>query len=467
MIKVIRVLMLFFISIQCANIGLSKTVNDTVLANEKLIEYTGRVDFTDSLAPKFSYSGVSIRASFTGTSIGAILDDDTGRNYYNVIIDGEISSVIQLAKGKREYELAANLTDTQHEIELFKRTEQDFGKTQFWGFILDEGKSLIPLTNKRELFFEFIGNSITCGYGNEGKNGENFVPETENHYLTYAAITSHNFSARHMAVSKSGIGIYRNYDGPASGNPDCMTNLYERIFLYDENPKYNFAIQPDLLFINLGTNDFSTIGGDSALYVSNYLRLIDTIQSKYNKPDIICLLGPMISGTTLSQVRNYLEFISDSANRKDKGNVYFFEMSAQTGDLGIGVHYHPTTAQHRRNAGELTNYIKKLKGWKVSPELISAKTLSAKTIQLKFNTELNTTNHYFSGFSITNESTNFTIKSVKIENSDFKILNISLEESITPASKLFLKYVPGTLESADLIKLKEINAFEIHPLIIN
>ena len=42
-------------------------------------------------------------------------------------------------------------------------------------------------------------------------------------------------------------------------------------------------------------------------------------------------------------------------------------MSAQTGDLGIGIDYHPTVAQHAKNASELTEFIKKLKGWKVTP----------------------------------------------------------------------------------------------------
>jgi hypothetical protein len=183
--------------------------------------------------------------------------------------------------------------------------------------------------------------------------------------MTYAAITSRNFNARHLAVCKSGIGIYRNWDGPASGNADCMTNNYTRVFLWDENPEYSFLEKPDLICIDLGTNDFSTIGGDSAKFVSNYLRLIDTIQTKYNRPDIICLLGPMLSDSTLSIVRKYIKFAADSANSKGKGNVYFFEMSQQTGNLGIGIDSHPSVAQHKKNGLELTEFIKSLKGWEI------------------------------------------------------------------------------------------------------
>jgi lysophospholipase L1-like esterase len=335
----------------------------SVSANDSLIEYTGRIDFSNPEAPSFAYSGVSIRACFEGTRISAILEDEKGENYYNVILDGEVIKTIHTFEGKHAYVLAEGLTGKHHEIELFKRTEVSFGKSTFRGFELERGAILKPLNSNRTRLIEFIGNSITCGYGNEGLNGDTFGPETENHYLTYAAITARNLYARHIAVSKSGIGVYRNYDGPAAGNPDCMTNRYDRIFLYEDFPKYDFATQPDVICINLGTNDFSTIGGDSALFVDNYLRLLDAVQSKYQQPQIVCLLGPMMNGDVLDEVRGYLQFIVEAANDKGNGSVTFFEMSAQTGELGIGIDSHPTVAQHQKNAAELTAYLSELMGW--------------------------------------------------------------------------------------------------------
>ena len=340
---------------------------DTIPASDPLIEYSGRIDFSNPEAPRFSYSGVSVRACFKGTSIGMIMDDDIGRNFYNVILDGVVIDTINVTKGIKTYSLSDGLDDNVHEIELFKRTEEMFGKTRFFGFVVHAGDSLTAIANPREKLIEYIGNSITCGYGNEGENGETFGPTTENHYMTYAAITSRNFNARHLAVCKSGIGVYRNYNGPEGGSADCMTNHYSRIFLYDEKPKYSFSETPDLVCINLGTNDFSTRGGDSALYVSNYFRLIDTIRAKYVDPDILCLLGPMLSGRTVEKVRNYLMFIADSANSKGTGHVYFFEMSQQTGDLGIGIDYHPTVEQHVKNGLELSEYIRSIKGWQIDP----------------------------------------------------------------------------------------------------
>ena len=69
--------LLFSFGIFCTTICFASTV-DTIPANNRYIEYTGRIDFRNPLAPTFSYSGVSIRAYFTGTSISMIMDDDIG-----------------------------------------------------------------------------------------------------------------------------------------------------------------------------------------------------------------------------------------------------------------------------------------------------------------------------------------------------------------------------------------------------
>jgi hypothetical protein len=430
---------------------------DTITPSNNHIEYTGRIDFTNPDAPAFSYSGVSIRACFTGTSIGMIMNDDTGQNYYNILLDGRILDTIRISLGKKSYKIAEGLENTTHEIEIVKRTEIIFGKTQFFGFVVDEGSNLTGIATTRTKLIEFIGNSITCGYGNEGINGEAFGPKTENQYLSFAAITSRNFNARSLAVCKSGIGIYRNYNGPAAGNADCMTNYYTRTLFFNENPKYSFTDKPDLVCIDLGTNDFSTSGGDSAKFVSNYFRLIDTIQTKYAMPDIVCLQGPMLGGATLTTIRKYLSFIADSANKKGKGNVYFFEMSAQTGDLGIAIDYHPTVAQHTRNAQELTGFIKSLKGWEINPLIINANVTEANQIKLEFNTPVQDNENEFSGFVLYKNDQAVDISSVYLDPTDKKIVHIIMQQPFIIGDKINLSYVPGTIESTDSILVGTIN----------
>lgn len=462
-IRFMKTLLLLFCLV-CSTLSFAGSLT-TISANNNLIEYTGRIDFANPNAPTFSYSGVSIRACFTGTSLAIIMDDNVGDNYYNLILDGQLLDTLKITKGKKTYKIAEGLVNKIHEIEVFKRTEEMFGKTQFLGFVIDGKSALVPIINKREKLIEFIGNSITCGYGNEGVNGGKFGPTTENHYMTYAAITSRNFNARHLAVCKSGIGIFRNWDGPAEGNDQNMTTNYTRTYIWDENPKYSFSDTPDLVCIDLGTNDFSTTGGDSARYVNNYFRLIDTIQSKYSKPEIVCLLGPMMSDPVLSNVRRYLKFIADSANRKMNGKVSFFEMSQQTGSLGIDSH--PTVAQNQKNGAELTNYISALKGWKICPLIVNASLNKANEITVEFNTPIADSLNDFSGFKVLVNNKKYAISSASLDVSNNKILNVKLKKSIDPQKTVTLSYASGIISSTDMIPVGTINKFRVDKRLVD
>ena len=433
--------------------------SDTISADNIKIEYTGRIDFSNPLAPEFAYSGISVRACFSGTSIAAILKDESGNNYYNILLDGNIIDTLNVSTNQTTYSFAEGLQDTIHEIEIFKRTEESFGKTQFFGFVVDDDDTLSAITNQREYLIEYIGNSITCGYGNEGMLGQTFGPTTEDHYMTYAAINSRNFNARHSAVCKSGIGVYRNYDGPIGGSIDCMHNRYTRIFFNEENPQYSFTVKPDVVCINLGTNDFSTTGADSSLYTQNYLSLIDTIQLKYGNTDVICLLGPMLSGTSLDKARSYLQFIADSAKKKGKGDVVFFEMSMQSSPYGID--YHPTVNQHKKNASELTEFIREWKKWKINPKLLTTEIVTAKKIQLVFNVEVVDTSYLYSGFTVKSNNVLMTIDSINTDTENEKLLNIFLHENLDIGGKVLLSYTPGKLMSVDSVSIESIRNIEV------
>jgi hypothetical protein len=60
-----------------------------IAADNPQFLYTGRIDFTNKKAPQISWTGTSIKASFTGTSLAIVLDDHLGKNYFNIFVDGE------------------------------------------------------------------------------------------------------------------------------------------------------------------------------------------------------------------------------------------------------------------------------------------------------------------------------------------------------------------------------------------
>jgi hypothetical protein len=81
-----------------------------IASNDPLIEYSGRIDFTNPLEPRFSYSGVSIRFCAEADSVSIVLDDNVGENFFALIIDQAYIGKIQTTKGSKCVTLAKDLT---------------------------------------------------------------------------------------------------------------------------------------------------------------------------------------------------------------------------------------------------------------------------------------------------------------------------------------------------------------------
>ncbi len=331
-------------------------------ANGK-IRYSGRVDFSVPENPRIAYSGVTIAAAFTGTSISAGFGASTDRNYYYAVIDNGNPVKIHLIQSQNEYELATGLKDTLHQLQVIKLTEASMGVDTFTGLTLDEGDSLVTLPMGNGRIIEFIGNSITCGYGNETENiSDGFRPDQENFYETYAAITARAFRAEVLAVCKSGIGMYRNYGGPVTGTENTMPVMYDRTLFRTDEPVWDFSkITPDVVCINLGTNDTSLDIFDPDLFSEACRKFLITIRTNYPNALIVYLIGPMMGEESSTKVRQSVEKAYGVI--QDPG-MKIFNLSMQTGEFGIGGDYHPTMAQHRHNAHELIRYLEQETGWK-------------------------------------------------------------------------------------------------------
>lgn len=183
-----------------------------IAANDASIEYVGRFDFTNPSKPAFMYSGCMIRTGFTGTSLSVKLEDDSLRNWYTVKLDDSIFT-FRSGNTAGNYLMAKNLADKKHRVEISRRTEWHGGTVRFGGFVIDQGKKVFKLPQLKRTI-EFIGNSLTCGYGNEGKSREeHFSYETENNYHTYGTLVARAVNANYVAVCRSGIGMYQSYGG--------------------------------------------------------------------------------------------------------------------------------------------------------------------------------------------------------------------------------------------------------------
>ena len=360
---------------------------EIVKASHPMIQYVGRVSFAKNPdVASFNYPGTTIEASFQGSSLKMLCRPKTG--YFMAQIDGcEPFKVGFNAERDSVVTLAAALPKGVHHAKVMYVIEGLFRKPEFRGFVLDKGCQLVEAPALPERKIEFIGNSITCGYGVESINmSDPFEDETENHWLTYANIVSDSLKAQHTSISRSGIGVYRNYDGPKTGSAENMPWQYEYTLFNKHDEKWDFAkYQPQLVCINLGTNDLSTDNYDIQLYEKNYRMFLTTVRSKYPDAKIVLLTGPMLGKKESSEQRAALDRICADANKSGftlvnktvvdkKGKIkkakklgdkeiYRFDFTFQKGDLGYGASWHPSKLQHQKMAKELLPFLKNLMNW--------------------------------------------------------------------------------------------------------
>jgi lysophospholipase L1-like esterase len=346
------------------------------------IEYHGRIDYSDPQKPSFCYSGVSIKTVLIGTSISMTLEDlasgdEQHTNYFNVIVDDSVHKVLKTKKGKQSYVLASDLGEGKHSVEVYKRTECSVGSARFLGFTVAEGSRIEKPTAKTRRI-ECIGNSLTCGYGNEasiapppeGSPNTGFHSEKENNYLAYGSITARNLQANYRCVAYSGRGLYRNNTGSMEGT---MPKIYTRIFpdepsspIWDVNKE-----QPDVVFVNLGTNDFYLESeGDfvnEELFTKTYLTFLTTLRTNYPKAHIVCAVGNAMSDywpegrKTWTRIQTLVQGVVNETRSKGDMHIHYFKFEPQSPPYGED--WHPSVATHQKMANALTPFIKEITGW--------------------------------------------------------------------------------------------------------
>lgn len=322
------------------------------------IAYEGRIGKNDSNSEIY-WSGSSIKINFEGTAAKAILEDEKGANYFNVIIDGNKFETLKLDSIKKTYTLAENLPFGKHSIELTKRNEWTFGTTYFYGFEIT-GSKVLPSDKEKSIFIEFYGNSITTGHGNEDYSGEDAADgSVTNNYNTYAAITARAIDAEYSCIARGGIGIM------VSWFDMIMPEMYDRLNPNHVTSKWDFSKkQADIMVVNLFQNDswivnnpehpqfkrrFENGKPNEAYIINAYSNFIKTLREKNTTATIVCLLGNMDITKEGSPWPSYVQKAINTLN-DEKIYTCFVPYKNSAG--------HPKVEEHTIIAKELTQLIK-------------------------------------------------------------------------------------------------------------
>jgi lysophospholipase L1-like esterase len=329
-----------------------------IAPGDALLRYNGRFDWQDPKAPCASFPGSELIVHFNGTALGARLST-TREDQIQVVVDNLPTDVLRLTEDPVLYVVAHDLRRGEHTVILFKRTERGRGNTRFLGLKLPVGDYLLPAPPaKRNL--EFIGDSITSGYGDEAAGKEVPVsPDNSNHYVTYAAVAARMLGAEHVSVSVSGIRLTE------SPGRDSMPTVYRRTDPNRQEPQWDFSKgpMPDVVIINLGTNDFRGDEVTESEWKKSYAEFLDFVRSKRPQAHIFLTNGPMMDGAKLENLRRWNQQIAELRHAAGDATVHVLDFDVQKAADGYGSDWHPSVKTHEIMAEKLVAAIRSVVNW--------------------------------------------------------------------------------------------------------
>jgi hypothetical protein len=358
---ILSVFSLIFCDCLIAQISKSEFIPFT---NSKIV-YEGRTG-KDGASAIIYWPGTQIEINFKGTSVGGIFWDNTGNNYYNIIVDNDSIIIFRPDMVKQNHILVSNLSNEPHNLKIYRRTEWTKGITYFYGFVLENGTYLLPPPEKKKRKLEFYGNSITAGFGVEDYSGRDRSDSIyTNNYLTYAAFTARYFNAQSHYIVRSGIGVMVSYF------PLIMPELYYRLNPNDPESKWDFRkYQPGIVVINLLQNDaylFKMRNRKEFLYrfghkpepdenfiINSYISFVRQIRGKYPQAHIICMLGNL--GITQNG-SPWPGYVQKAVNHMSDPKIYTLFVPYKN-TLG-----HPRVEEQKKMADTLIHFIEKRIEW--------------------------------------------------------------------------------------------------------
>lgn len=325
------------------------------------------------------HSGTGMEFSFTGTSVTIKLKPDSSFMNRNnqarvaIYVNGERVVDDMVDKMEKVYTVFESETPKECTVRVVKLSEaaySTFGVTSIDATCIG---NIMP-TKGSEKLIEFVGDSITCGYGVDDLDASHhFSTTTEDATKTYAYKTAEKLGADYSLVSFSGYGIISGYSGDGKKKAEQLVpDFYDKMgnsggaYLGDfvaQDTVWSFLErQPDVIVINLGTNDNSYVKNDAAKkeeYTTEYVAFLKQVREKNPEAVIFCTLG--IMGAELYPcIEDAVErYVGETAD----GKIHTMKFDTQNTADGIAADWHPSEKTHEKAAEKLSGKIKEVMGW--------------------------------------------------------------------------------------------------------
>lgn len=331
-----------------------------------VLRISGRTNYEKGDFVILSWSSSMVTIAFEGTALEAKVWTNAVF-YLDVFVDGEEtpSSLIAYEYSGDEpsdVSVVSGLPYGKHLVTLYKRSESNFGDWYFYGLrVLGRAdKELLPKAFERKI--EFVGNSITCGSDvlMLDRDAET-DPLYESAYYGYAGQTAWILGAEIHNICSGGHGLAINYDGSKSF---LLPVVYENtgtkwlsVVAWDHDKWH-----PDVVVINLGTNDFASGMVDSTGFVNAAIDFVQRICAYHPKAKIVILDGPMLVGENMVKCRHFLDVAKATLESMGVDNLYRFSLEPK-GESPNGIYYHPNREESLAHAESLSAWMRSKFGW--------------------------------------------------------------------------------------------------------
>lgn len=332
-----------------------------------------------------SLSGAGVEYTFEGTKASVtILGDnvatsswgESSRARVGIFVNGILVVDEMITKDEQTFEILNSNTVQNAKVRIVKLSESANSTLGIKSLDVTATGPIVPTAAKSHSI-EFIGDSITCGFGvdDENPNGS-FTTATEDATKTYAYKTAQALDADYSLVSYSGYGVISGYTGNGLKAEDALVApYYDKVgFSYGYfNSELEVATlpwdfskaQPDVIVINLGTNDSSYCGSEVAKqkeFTEGYVGFLKMVREKNPQATILCTLG--IMGDTLYPAIE--EAVTAYTLETGDQNVLSMKFAVQSYNDGFAACYHPTEKTHEKAARKLTAKIEDIMGWEAN-----------------------------------------------------------------------------------------------------
>ena len=349
------------------------------IPNEENVKQIGRTELIDdTLWCALSGSGAEFlvsasRAEITvaGDNIAVISDNDSNYARYAIYVNDEKVVDEVMNKPEKTHVIFDGDTEQEAVVRIIKLSESAMSTIGIRDIAVNSDTAVRPAAEKKHKI-EFIGDSITCGYGVDDEDKDHhFSTATEDVTKAYAYKTAEALDADYSMVAYSGHGIISGYTDNGQKTQQLVPKYYKRTgFSYGSFAgrqvsaiDWDFSrFEPELIVINLGTNDDSYCQNDSARqeeFAKQYTVFLKQIREKNPDAKILCTLGIMGS-----RLYDYIELaVYNYTQETGDDNIATFKFDNQEPSDGLAADWHPTEATQDKAAKKLTAEISELMGW--------------------------------------------------------------------------------------------------------